>query len=641
MHESLRLTALQRLPFSIRRFALAAANGSVQNLRRIVKLLNRPNEHHPNLLLPVVYQLLDPSGVPSNDPYASMTPAEVAVCSKAMIAMDALSFYIHGIPDGAKSDLWDRVWSWFLYFETRYGVLENSYRLDDACARLVRCAYQLQLDRETFQPPPEFYSALSRAWTFPLGIRGPVSKFNHFDMGSDCRGPILIAVTKFLDSRVFIAENLERFVAPGPPLGYARFHFDYLLKHLRNASTARKAFTQLCGLVLFLQFMVDAGGDGPQGHAGDLIFEFVWNRGVQALMQAIQALAAVSADIDRAPLIDECFQVVQKLGDKTSVYPLVRAPISIGLVDTIAICAQRSDLVPAIHTFLHSGLLVFLPSSIIYWGDGTASQILAAMRRHESVVPRFPPDLRDAWNGFAAMAREPAVLSESLGSMSMLGMHACDNTLCDEIGPKRDFHRCSGCLTLYYCSVQCQRTDWCASHRTACNSTDYLFMTFHQRSAVKRCERPFIRALLHRDYTKNKLQIYRDIVKCLRAHPGAGYLVEFDYTCGIKNNITVRSLEESDSSDSYSIGFFSKASGLEWQDALARAARSEGRMAIHVVYMRQTGSVGRPWIVPLRSSCGLVHDELVRIASAGTGEEGLEGLAELVSRSDLAVTEIH
>jgi hypothetical protein len=55
--------------------------------------------------------------------------------------------------------------------------------------------------------------------------------------------------------------------------------------------------------------------------------------------------------------------------------------------------------------------------------------------------------------------------------------------------------------------------------------------------------------------------------------------------------------------------------GAEWADMVARGMRSEGLLHLHVMQVPQ-GLNSRYWVIPLRTACSKLHDDL-RVLAQG------------------------
>ncbi|KAJ7175179.1 hypothetical protein C8R43DRAFT_943447 [Mycena crocata] len=170
---------------------------------------------------------------------------------------------------------------------------------------------------------------------------------------------------------------------------------------------------------------------------------------------------------------------------------------------------------------------------------------------------------------------------------------ACDNTECNGIHDKTDLWRCSGCLDVYYCSPECQKSDWRAGgHREICSESGTLRLSMQNTPSVR--ERDFLRYYIDAEYHFSKATIYLEQALCLQRFPNSAYFTLFDYTWNGRADISVHALE-SDSPPVLDL----YAYGAEWQDSIARARRSGGRMELHVVRMQQGRSAPRYVLIPL------------------------------------------
>ncbi|KAJ7479024.1 hypothetical protein FB451DRAFT_1450718 [Mycena latifolia] len=109
-------------------------------------------------------------------------------------------------------------------------------------------------------------------------------------------------------------------------------------------------------------------------------------------------------------------------------------------------------------------------------------------------------------------------------------------------------------------------------------------------------ERSFMRALLYHEFDDNKIDIYWDT----HHSASAGGEIEYDILC---------------------------KTGAEWADTVARAARSGGRMTIHVMRVRK-GSMATDWVIPLRTNDPVVHNGLKGIAASLKVDAYLEDVTQ-------------
>ncbi|KAJ7621308.1 hypothetical protein FB45DRAFT_1092962 [Roridomyces roridus] len=382
---------------------------------------------------------------------------------------------------------------------------------------------------------------------------------------------------------------------------------------------------------------------------------------------------------------------------------VVRTTISGAYVRCIAACAQQADLA-GLYEDLQARLSALLASWTIYWGDRfrSGAYVVKALDLYEELLPKFAPQVREAHQTFdmsfkpasarqicaSPQAHKPGPETHKVPRSTPIELHIFisfdPESDCPTFNHFRDFNPCFDLASL--CDKLpsptrsqdlCQKTDaWTrlavlAKERAkfadsfdfdsilnlkACDNTlrptfvstvrkigseDRVQTLFGMRGGrvpfITPRQRAFARAILHRDYTNLKLKIFVQAVTCMRASrdPHAGYFVVFDYSQGGGPDIGVYSLAEPSALLDRLAG-----AGIQWDLTIARAARSEGRMTIHVVRARE-GKFLRHWVLPLRSDSEVIHEGLVKIACAGDGKNQAQDVKELVARSNSEVVEFH
>ncbi|KAJ7923925.1 hypothetical protein B0H13DRAFT_1864403 [Mycena leptocephala] len=117
---------------------------------------------------------------------------------------------------------------------------------------------------------------------------------------------------------------------------------------------------------------------------------------------------------------------------------------------------------------------------------------------------------------------------------------------------------------------------------------------------IRQSDKAFLRALIHHDYMERRDSIWLWQMRYIRQKPHTMPLVMFDYT--VPFLLVQVALGQPDGGDS------------AWADCSARAARSRGRMQMHLVKVKD-GSSTRHLVFPLRSTTGEVVAGLRRIAA--------------------------
>ncbi|KAK7031966.1 hypothetical protein R3P38DRAFT_2926288 [Favolaschia claudopus] len=77
---------------------------------------------------------------------------------------------------------------------------------------------------------------------------------------------------------------------------------------------------------------------------------------------------------------------------------------------------------------------------------------------------------------------------------------SCDSKKCGKIAPKKELQRCGGCLSVYYCSKECQREAW-SNHRALCRlrTEDLASRTEERNTIFSKLDGQFLRELISSD----------------------------------------------------------------------------------------------------------------------------------------------
>lgn len=122
-------------------------------------------------------------------------------------------------------------------------------------------------------------------------------------------------------------------------------------------------------------------------------------------------------------------------------------------------------------------------------------------------------------------------------------------------------------------------------------------------------EREYLRSLIHHHYQIKLESICDEQVKFMVSNPNSdAFITLFNYRPEgfvIEVHSAIEGASAADLRDT----------GAEWTDLVARATRSEGRLHLHVMQVPQ-GSNGRYWVIPFRTACSKLHDDL-RVLAQG------------------------
>ncbi|KAF7331356.1 MYND-type domain-containing protein [Mycena kentingensis (nom. inval.)] len=255
------------------------------------------------------------------------------------------------------------------------------------------------------------------------------------------------------------------------------------------------------------------------------------------------------------------------------------------------------------------------------------------------------------WQRYSHIFDESAALLDTVEAKERVEKKACDNIQCGKIADASAFRRCI-CKAAYYCSKPCQARHWkFGGHRQVCrpesngsNQSDELRLL--PLASFRTSHRRFLRALVHRDYERHKVQIYTTQVKLLllrgmHSHfftlfnyvdpqsggfPGIGveathFLDEANCTDGDTGPATLETLLR-DARACPGIDAICLQAGIPGVSPplLTVDSDASGMFQVHIAAIMDCES--RFYVVvPLRSSSGKIFRELRRVAEVEGAEE--------------------
>ncbi|KAJ7712723.1 hypothetical protein B0H16DRAFT_1899815 [Mycena metata] len=593
MHPSLRLENLSRLPISLRRFATPASKGSLKDCKRLAQLLkDSGNDEIFHHCIPVFYANLDPVGLPYNPADDDGSLSDAAEC--AVIALNALRGPLHGVsPLPGGPDLWRRIWAWIVFFDF--------YR-----PAAIRSGVTLLYFIQRFSPDGRTTALISET----VGVRTIVMHgwADLFTCPEPADAPGFQFLCRFLcdsmraDDPRHLADVL---VATDGPVGLASLIVRYiriLVLDPERRERRNETAQFFRGILLFVQELQTATKVSSALVTGGV------------LKALTSAACAVSEYIDHIPneeLEDpmlDFFDVLQEYLDLFGAYNIITEALAVGLLPTIIrtgmICKNVEDIKT---TNLWRILDERLPESTVYC---TVLAQLGPLLVGVEILTRAPEfkelAIYRCWRMFHTLAYDRISFMEERMLEAEPSSKGCGNMKCGTIQAKTEFRRCSHCQRVYYCSVDCQRVDWeSGNHRRACHSMRRFELT---RPHMNRRNLSFMRALVHRDalITYISGSHYAMVLSQMRENPGEPLVTIFSYAGG-GVVCYIRTINEERLKDI--------ESDIDWDEYIARASRSGGRMTLHIVHLPD-GNRTRRWMFPLRSDSSALHDGLLRILNA-------------------------
>ncbi|KAJ6540862.1 hypothetical protein DFH09DRAFT_64066 [Mycena vulgaris] len=307
---------------------------------------------------------------------------------------------------------------------------------------------------------------------------------------------------------------------------------------------------------------------------------------------------------EQAPVqtLHRCSAILQHILYSSAGYRLLPEALDAGLLNVLVACGELKSA--KIDGILMSFLTRLLPASTVYYDF--LAKMEPALRRVEDFERTgiFRTTTFSEWGKMKELARQRLQVLTLLDAPSYISRRACDNLQCGVIRARTDLRRCSGCQSYYYCSAECQRSDWNDGHRAACTPVHSFWLNASSPFSVK--ERAFLRALMQDDHSSLKgLRSRIDELIFMNLGPNSPFCTQFDYT-GLAGTMRVFGAED--------WGLSVKPDPAQWAYVVARMEKSRGRMGLHTVVVLQ-GDVPRYLIVPLRAATPTVQYGMRNLAA--------------------------
>ncbi|KAF7327021.1 MYND-type domain-containing protein [Mycena kentingensis (nom. inval.)] len=159
-------------------------------------------------------------------------------------------------------------------------------------------------------------------------------------------------------------------------------------------------------------------------------------------------------------------------------------------------------------------LRLYLPSATVY--ASAVPSLHAAIVEVQAQRPRpedklRSPELVVRWEYLVGLveARMQHLKDYRSGNLQAGRFRACDNIECCRIAFKTELKWCSGCRESYYCSRDCQRTDWRESHRRICAANRRA----REECALSPRDLSYLHALLETAWIQTREDIPRNHIR--------------------------------------------------------------------------------------------------------------------------------
>ncbi|KAF7320947.1 MYND-type domain-containing protein [Mycena chlorophos] len=514
---ALRLKALEKIPLTARRIALAAAEGSMGDLDIILKRCEQSED--PKVAqdyLPVVYALLDPKYIPTPEMFEA---SRFGVECTAYIAEQAIAilWWASYLPEAVHRTIWPRVWAWIQFFEV-YSTLKDTKYFGQTCGRMLQsvrymCAFP-RLAVEVLETPdvarflgklwaalvhlpqtPSQNAAISAVYDFL--VHGEMDALN-----DEIAREVAEGIQSFdwkVNRNAYINQRLVALAESQEYSDAVRFHGLLLICYaLRDHQLYDSDFISALAKTLLILSTREFDPEIPAAMVVELILTiletaFKLPETLSELLPAAMRAGLVSALIGlaRHPRMDDAKDALEPFISKVACKGMMLYPV----VEAAAKCR------------------VPLPSAGgKYWDE----------------------DLGRACDELIQVVQDRTRLLAYYKSEAYQTKRMCSNPLCPKVVPETRLRRCSGCLSAFFCTRDCARAAREIEHRHTCPLFRELDLV--QQSRVSKRFEHFLRVILLRDYRARKLEIFLMMLASL-CHPQTARshgppIIEFDYRSG-------------------------------------------------------------------------------------------------------------
>ncbi|KAJ7658698.1 hypothetical protein DFH06DRAFT_1407136 [Mycena polygramma] len=518
MHKSLQLKTLDRLPLRSRRVALAAAQGSVENLQLILVSVGHGPCVHSILYLPVCWDNLDPAKIPSSYELdillAKSEGCEIFL--RPFLALQTM-YFIPDIPQQALVDFWPRIWPWVQFFDIYGDIIRLCPPLQ---LYWVFFAYILRFPHSLLNGTPGVRSLAAKAWV--AYVEGGDAHAGGFD-----------CLLRFieLDCVAMCDAHLGEYAAG---VGDSA---DRLATLLREHLVIVKSPKTLGPVRVGIRFALAIGAS----EASSIHSNFqtcLRRRGILAVVTEItwhltQRLPKYPENAYLTDTVTDCLSLLVLGLCHPTGYIWIAEAIRAGLLNVLVHLA-RAQRAEEDHTRYIQLLLAETHKATAYYSVlRDIERFFPELLKGIQPFPNSP--MFSQWAAFVALVKDRLELKRRLDSPDFVAYRACDNLSCGKIMQKSNLKACAACRTMHYCDASCQRVDW-PGHRQSCRS----LRTIHLSDPLTGRDKSFMLALIQQTYRRNLTDILRFQAGYMADSGRSDFLIALDFTTGIPDISFVR-----------------------------------------------------------------------------------------------------
>ncbi|KAF7327170.1 MYND-type domain-containing protein [Mycena kentingensis (nom. inval.)] len=524
MHASLRSTNLLRLPGVLKAKAQSAARGNMDDFEFLaVNVLDSDLPSTKSNLLPLFYDAL--SDLPDESRRRDLDEALWQKIRRTMLAFQGIISLndLELVPAGAVSDIWARAYPFVLFLDSIAETLTPTINIGTARSVVVGmidlCSSQggATLAFKVFDTP-RIFRIIGRSWNVLIDEADKPSLFRIARVISQARVGAESTQAAYL-------EDLRRGVG-----GTWRHLAIHTVRHLRCIVLApdgiAKGDEEPLVSLSAITFLV-----GHPFHTYPEFREGLWNNGfMKAITVAYRAVAAV-APLSRhwGTIPEDLFIALANSVIYNGARVRLIEALDAGFLPTLFAYARLRQKDTSQQTTFFAeqfdGLLrQILPAYTVY--HSVLTQLRASLLEVKDLDPmvhfrfRGTDELAQIWMKFVGLVFNRLRVVEDFNRGMLTASKACDEVKCSKIAERRNMKRCAGCLTVYYCSANCQKRDWSGidGHRKFCQK---LRRIHHEDARAFRAkDRAFFRALLNFEYDAEQQETtYLQLVRFYSCQP--------------------------------------------------------------------------------------------------------------------------
>ncbi|KAJ7660123.1 hypothetical protein DFH06DRAFT_1193819 [Mycena polygramma] len=605
MHASLRLDGIARLPDPVKTLAMSAAKGSLEDLAQLQDLIPDSPNAQLRLFIPACFANLKTTAIPDlrRQLHTDISVVQNRVAT-VVLALETLCILQEHLVARAYAEVWSSAWTWMQFLDEWEHHESGEETPSPAELHMVYLTTITSLGRDpetfsTIKNTPRVRVFIAKAWGAAVDQLDPEDDpfrelceflIKHAEPKNPCNLNEFIEGAGSINDLAVLAVKHIRLAVPD-----------------RNHTVGNHDGFALLAVYSFL-------GDAEL-FRGPLRLPLVAHGLVGAVSAALCALCGPEMLMTEQIIPLSIGTLVPHITASPG-FPWVKEAFDAGFLRAIVLCASR-PMFALITIPLGVFFRQLLVDSLVY--HSVLSTLRAALddAREAAESPGFRrSSYAGAWDEFVALATERLAIMDQYDSGEFGAQRACDNIDCGAIRKDDALLRCTACRNAFYCSKECQAADWTDGHRKLCKSA--LNRPQDECPQLTFRDRDFFRVLVHHDYEASRPNILAFQIPYLQHSPNAQCLIKFNYGKG-------------------RVAIEAGPVPAEIADQADRAARSGGRVELHMMAVKEGGGAARTHLVPMRYEDGRVLDQMKAIV-AGRRPVTTEVLRGVL---DLEVTRTH